>query len=62
MIKIFFTHHNPSARNSQRNRELTLKAQEQALETRQTQLFMQIYQDMSSPEHYIRSNELLAME
>jgi uncharacterized membrane-anchored protein YhcB (DUF1043 family) len=35
-------------RNSQRNQELTLKAQEQALETRQTQLFMQIYQDMSS--------------
>jgi hypothetical protein len=49
-------------RNSQRNQELTLKAQEQALETRQTQLFMQIYQDMSSPEHYLRSNELLAME
>jgi hypothetical protein len=28
---------------NQRNQELTLKAQEQALETRQTQIFMQIY-------------------
>jgi hypothetical protein len=49
-------------RNSQRNQELALKAQEQALETRQAQLFMQIYQEMSSPEHYIRTNELLHME
>ena len=30
-------------RNQQRTRELTLKAQEQATETRQAQLFMQIY-------------------
>ncbi len=30
-------------RNSQRNQELTLKAQEQAVETRQAQLFMQLY-------------------
>ncbi len=56
-------------RNAQKTRELTLqsqeltrKAQEQALETRQAQLFMQIYQEMSSPEHYIRDNELLRME
>jgi len=36
-------------RNAQRTRELTLKAQEQAVETRQAQLFMQLYnrwQDM----------------
>ena len=49
-------------RNAQKTRDLSLKAQEQALETRQAQLFMQIYQDMSSPEHQIRSNELLHME
>ena len=30
-------------RNAQRTRELTLKAQEQAKETRQAQLFMQVY-------------------
>ena len=40
----------------------TRKNQEMQLETRQAQLFMQIYQEMSSPEHYIRSNELLTME
>ena len=35
-------------RNSQRNQELTLKAQEQALETRETQLFMNIFNTYSS--------------
>jgi hypothetical protein len=40
----------------------TRKNQEMQLETRQAQLFMQIYRDMSSPEHYIRFNELLNME
>ena len=35
-------------RNSQKSRELSLKAQEQTLETRQTQLLMQIYQNLSS--------------
>ena len=63
-------------RNAQKTRELTLKnqeltlqsqeltrkAQEQALETRRAQLFMQIYQDMYSPEHFIKTNELYAME
>lgn len=44
------------------SQELTRKAQEQSLETRQAQLFMQIYRDMSSPEHYIRTNELYEME
>jgi hypothetical protein len=37
-------------RNSQRTRELTLQSQEQALETRQAQLFMQIYYTWSSRE------------
>ena len=40
----------------------TGKNQEMQLETRQAQLFMQIYQEMSSPEHYKRSDELLHME
>jgi hypothetical protein len=44
------------------SQELTRKAQEQALETRQAQLFMQIYRDMSSPENFIRTNELYEME
>jgi len=38
-------------RNQQRTRELTLKAQEQTLETRQSQLFMNIYnQSYANPE------------
>jgi len=37
-------------RNSQRNQELARKAQEQAVETRQAQLFMQIYRDFCTPE------------
>jgi hypothetical protein len=49
-------------RNANKTRELALNAQQQAVETRQAQLFMQIYQEMSSQEHYIRSNELLHME
>ena len=35
-------------RNSQRNQELALKAQEHALETRETQLFMNIFNTYSS--------------
>jgi hypothetical protein len=52
-------------RNQQRTRELTLesqelarKAQEQALETRKVQLFMQIYQDMNSTENLRIYSEL----
>ncbi len=40
----------------------TRKNQKMQLETRQAQLFMQIYREMSSPEHYMRANELLHME
>jgi len=32
-------------RNTRRNQELTLRAQEQAVETRQAQLFMEMYRD-----------------
>jgi hypothetical protein len=35
-------------RNAQRNQQLTLRAQEQALETRQAQLFMQLYNVFTS--------------
>ena len=37
-------------RNAQRNQELTLKAQEEALRTRQAQLFMQVYDKTNSPQ------------
>ncbi len=37
-------------RNSQRNQELTLKAQEQAIETRQAQFFMQSYRETATVE------------
>ena len=52
-VGVFY--HIMTLRNTRKNQELQL-------ETRQAQLFMQIYQEMSSPEHYIRSNELLHME
>jgi hypothetical protein len=67
LIGIFY--YVTTLRNAQKTRELTLqsqeltrKAQEQSLETRQAQLFMQIYRDMISPEHFIGTNELYSME
>jgi hypothetical protein len=42
-------------RNSQRNQELTLKAQQQALETRQAQLFMNIYNQSFANPQYLKS-------
>ena len=35
-------------RNQQRTRELTLKAQEHATETRQTQIFMRLYEQLNN--------------
>jgi hypothetical protein len=49
-------------RNAQKSRELSLKAQEQALETRKAQLFMQIYHDMNSTENLRIFSELIEME
>jgi hypothetical protein len=49
-------------RNSQKTRELSLKAQEQALETRQTQLLMQIYQELNSEETQKSWAELVNQE
>lgn len=37
-------------RTNQRNQELTLKAQAHATETRESQLFMQLYQQLNSVE------------
>jgi len=49
-------------RNSQRNQELARKAQEQSVETREAQLFMQIYQQLTSIESQKTWGELLNME
>jgi len=49
-------------RNSQRTRELALIAQEQALETRQTQIFMQLYLQINSEETYKAWAELVNLE
>ena len=45
-----FTYYVLTVRNAQRTRGLTLKAQEQATETRQAQLFMDLYETYRSPE------------
>jgi hypothetical protein len=49
-------------RNSQRTRELTLKAQEHTLETRQAQLFMQIYSLRHSTDYFLKYQEFLNSE
>ena len=54
-VPVGVLYHIMTLRNTRKNQELQL-------ETRQAQLFMQIYQEMSSPEHYKESNELLTME
>ena len=48
-------------RISQRNTELSLKAQSQTLETRQTQIFMQIYQQINTEAVYKSWAELVNM-
>ncbi len=49
-------------RSQQRTREYALNAQEHALETRQTQVFMQIYQQLNSEESYRTYMELMNLE
>jgi hypothetical protein len=49
-------------RNQQKTRELTLKSQEQTLETRQTQLFMQIYQQINTEEWWTKWAELINLD
>ena len=49
-------------RANRTNQELALKAQEQSVETREAQLFMQIYQQLTSIESQKTWGELLNME
>lgn len=49
-------------RNQQRTRELALKTQEQATETRQTQIFMQLFQQLNSEESAKSWAELINMK
>jgi hypothetical protein len=49
-------------RNQQKTRELALKAQEQATETRQTQIFMQLFQQLNSEETAKSWAELINMK
>ncbi len=48
-------------RNQQKTRELALKAQEHATETRQTQIFTELFNRMQSPEAWDRFQEVSAM-
>jgi hypothetical protein len=48
--------------NANQTRKLQLRAQELAIETRQAQLFMQIFQEFSSVENFRIMRELTAME
>lgn len=57
-----FSYYVLNVRNAQKTRELSLKAQEQALETRQTQIFMQIYQRLNLEETYKLWAELVNLE
>ena len=49
-------------RNANKTRELQLKAQEHATETRQAQLFMQFYNKASKKEYMTIENKLLSWE
>ena len=49
-------------RNSQRNQELALKAQQQQLETRQAQLFMQIYNQWNTTEFGLQYEKCMSMD
>ena len=49
-------------RNQQRTRELALKAQEHATETRQTQIFMRLYEQLNNADTYTTWAELANME
>ena len=49
-------------KNQQKTRELTLKAQEQAVETRQAQLYMQLFMRITSEEFMKKSIDMLTLE
>ena len=54
-----FSYYVLTVRNAQRTRDLTLKAQEQAVETRQLQLFMQLYEKTLAKENWTAYLEIL---
>jgi hypothetical protein len=58
-VSIAAIYYTLTLRYTRRNQELTLKAQEQALETRQAQLFMSIYSTYSSAEFHKAYREIL---
>ena len=49
-------------RNQQRTRELALTAQEHATETRQTEIFMRLYEQLNNAETYTSWAELVNQE
>ncbi len=49
-------------RNQQKTRELALKAQEQATETRQTQIFLRLFEQINNVETQTQWAELVNME
>ena len=57
-----FSYYVLTVRNAQRTRELTLKAQEHATETRETQIFMQLYQNLNNEDIYKKWAELVNQE
>ena len=59
-VGVFY--HIMTLRNTQKNQELTRKAQEQALETRQATLFWQAYRETATPELQTLGFELLEWE
>jgi hypothetical protein len=54
-----FSYYVLTVRASQRNQELVLKAQQQALETRQAQLFMEMYNNWKDIDRSIIENEVI---
>ena len=57
-----FSYYVLTVRNSQKTRDLSLKAQEQTLETRQAQLFMYMYDRWSDPEFMKHNYEIQEWE
>lgn len=57
-----FTYYVITVRNAQKTRELTLKAQEHTLETRETQLFMSIFNKFTSREFTKAFERILSWE
>jgi hypothetical protein len=57
-IPVGVFYHIMTLRNTRKNQELTLRAQEQALETRQAQLFMQLFDKTLSKEFTDAQKEL----